>query len=851
MFNKKAPGLIDQGVNPIYVRKGKKVRIDKKENELVTHQRIKDSPERAQANVGIKGEHISLFDFDVFNAMAARYLLGLLCKELNISQNDIIVRYGNRPKFGVPFIFEGSLKSSKSATYKSDGPKPHQLEIKANGTYWVAFGFFIDDGERHDYTWEVGGKIIEDFSLIVDDLPVVTQENVDNIYAAFEKAAKKFDWPLLKKARDPGEDWFIDTDTMGDMSIDKMRYYLDATDSDEWLDYDGFTKLGMAIYHQTGGSEDGLELYVECCERTGEAFDEDECHDKWESYNAGDYTSQPVRFHGIVKQANGEHGTSEAGYYKEAIKSSDISESWQPVLNNIVSSQWMSDLDKSALLPALNKKIKQDGGDAPGVGVMRQSMKAAAKAEKEAVEEEEYDAEYALSYLRAATMDECDIRADEIIFNAGDPWIVNDNIWYPVAGQSVVPRVYDALSKVREKDIKLYNTMAGAFTNTLTLDNVSETIYSTLRKVNAINIKGKDPLALTRQLPMVINCLNRELWFDPVTGEMVVKKHNLKNYFTFGINAEYDPKATCPKFDKSLDRIFDQHVDSDYTIAYLFELFGYLIQPTRKKAMFLLWKGSGSNGKTFVSAILSAMMGGSVLSLSKKAEDSQHFTASLVGKGLIVEPDFDEPLLSEGMVKKYTESKLETANPKFGTTYQFRLRTSMLILSNSWPRTKDMSSGVVRRAQVIDFNTVIPDDEADLSLEEYIIENELPGVLNRCIEGLQRLIKNGYLFTESDDCTLAKEQWLTGSNPLRAYLHERCTIVEGVKIVGSELFADYQQYIGIIGGGRAKGRTQFYKDIADLKGVLRTVKHKQPWFMGITLVEDREDLEEDMFKDCD
>lgn len=554
---------------------------------------------------------------------------------------------------------------------------------------------------------------------------------------------------------------------------------------------------------------------------------------------------QKYRFNSVVKTANEKYGTSEADYYEKVVIPANAKH-WKGTLKDIINSQWMSRLDKEALLPQLNKSVDKDSR--PGVTILRGMLSEQNKAKKEAEKEEDDTddlyAEDALAYLRETTMDNCQIKSNEIIFAKGAPWLVTNNKWTPTDPDDVRAVVKTALREVRKDEIKRYNVMAPLIVSVPTLKSVTTAIYDDLRGNNAINIRGDDVLSLTRRLPMVINNLTNEIWFNPLSGMKTIKPYDLTNYFTFGTNVHYDPTATCPRFDKALDRIFENHTEPDWTIAYLFELLGYFLQPTRKKALFGLWKGSGSNGKTFVVAIISAMMGDSVLSLSANGDTSPHFTASLVGKTLIIEPDFDADILPDGMIKKYSEGKLETANPKFGNTYQFRLSTSMLYLTNRWPKTKDMSAGIIRRAQVIDFNATIPDDEVDHGLEDYIIEHELPGVLNRCIKGLIRLIKNGYVFTESEDCRLAKERWIAGSNPMRAYLYERCVVKPGTKVKGSELYSDYKNYLSFV-GGRAKGRNQFYIDLENMKGIVLRAKDNAKWFFGLELMSDLEPIEDD------
>lgn len=292
MFVKKGPGLLEQNIKILYA-KGK-IRLDTKQKEEVTLDRIISETERNQCNVAIDGSSLGGIDCDTLDKKAAAFMVVGICNIIGVHPSKLIQRFGKRPKFLIPFVLTGKMTSYASEVYIDDDGKKHQLEYKLKGTYWIAHGHYRNSkNKKITYVYQVGRDVVEDFTLIVDELPIISVFQLEQIKVLWGECAEKFGWENLKTGHggrtDSGDDWDIEDERMIDMPIEKMRYYLNATDESEWEDYHSFLNLGMAIHHQTEGSDKGLELYIECCERLDdEIFDEQECIDKWESFNNND-----------------------------------------------------------------------------------------------------------------------------------------------------------------------------------------------------------------------------------------------------------------------------------------------------------------------------------------------------------------------------------------------------------------------------------------------------------------------------------------------------------------------------------------------------------------------------------
>jgi putative DNA primase/helicase len=84
-----------------------------------------------------------------------------------------------------------------------------------------------------------------------------------------------------------------------------------------------------------------------------------------------------------------------------------------------------------------------------------------------------------------------------------------------------------------------------------------------------------------------------------------------------------------------------------------------------------------------------------------------------------------------------------TGEMKFKDSFEFIATCTPVLLANNYPYSADLSLGLRRRAHIIPFDRVFTASDGDDKLFPYIWEHELPGVLNRAIEGLQRLQTRG------------------------------------------------------------------------------------------------------------
>lgn len=358
----------------------------------------------------------------------------------------------------------------------------------------------------------------------------------------------------------------------------------------------------------------------------------------------------------------------------------------------------------------------------------------------------------------------------------------------------------------------------------------NELVTNAVNLIARLKATADDPLDLKCKPKPIINCLNGELWLNS-KGDYKFKKHKAESHLINVSNVKFNPKATCPKYDAALRETFKKLPDCEDVMRHFYEIIGYILHPEKRPAQFFLFRGHGSDGKTTQMKIISALLGDAVLpeSIERFATGNfadSHATSSLVGKLLVYDDDLDKNFtLPDGTMKKLAEDGLITANPKGAQPFTFTKICTVVMCCNGVPKTKDMSRGIRRRAQVVPFTRGFGYDDEDnentvnLNIADEIIETELPGILNKALEGLKRLKQRGY-FKEPISCLDAKNAWLDCANPVAGFIRDRVDVTKHYttdKIPFNDLYSKFVDYCAEQNILRVPTKIQFKETLNELQ----------------------------------
>lgn len=237
-----------------------------------------------------------------------------------------------------------------------------------------------------------------------------------------------------------------------------------------------------------------------------------------------------------------------------------------------------------------------------------------------------------------------------------------------------------------------------------------------------------------------INCRNCTAIFRPngVTMQAFARKDN----FTYILNYDFDPDATAPMFQRVLDEALP--LDAQMVLQeYIGSIF--LSRFNLQKALFMY--GSGANSKSLILNVISAALGRENVvehSIESLCEDGSRTIADLEGKLLNICSEMSRKFNLENF-KKLIVKETMTARRLYGEPYPINNYASLLFSCNELPRSIEHTPAYFRRLLIVSFLKTIPEEKQDRTLGDRIIANELSGVLNWIIQGLERLLKQGQL----------------------------------------------------------------------------------------------------------
>ncbi len=519
----------------------------------------------------------------------------------------------------------------------------------------------------------------------------------DQIVTEFCRRAQVRGWTQQGQASvgrgaDADNDPFFNQRPTLDLTIEQIEEALadmpDAELYDTWVD------VGMALHHQFGGSDEGKELW-DRWSSTAHNYDADEIEEKWASF--GHYHGTPITFATVVKFAKEARGKRKAEEHKQTYDAfvAEISAcgDFTTLLYTLAPKICESDLDdirREALVTRIHARAKKLGD-----GLPLKQVRAAVTPPRapSLVQTGKKDLELALAHR---VLDRCYAGGDHLCRFAKFWWAYVLGVWKRQDEEVVARHIQETLTELREADDPelqaLYARMDESRGDRLT--QLVSTLSTCIAR--ALANGEDDPLNLCAfKAPRVMNCCNGELWFDDV-GNIAFMDHDPAHKLTAQLKCAYDPAATCPTWDAAIRRVFQKCREPEEVIRHFYEVFGYLLQPTREAAIWVLFRGPGGNGKTFLMNVITELMGRSMLAIPIKelSKQSVHFTDALSGKLMLLDDDLDmDVLLPDGWLKKLSEAKVVTTDPKWGKHIEIVARSVPVMLANGWGATKDLSKG--------------------------------------------------------------------------------------------------------------------------------------------------------------
>ncbi len=260
---------------------------------------------RGDFGVGIRTDKTPGVDIDCYDAEIVDKVKAFTIELLG----ETLERVGMAPKTLLVYRAPDSFPKTQSKVFLDNEGRPVKLEVLANGQQFV--GFHIHPDTENPYRWK---DKRHPANVPAADLPEITQDDALEIVAYFEKLAEEAGWAVkpghanaLARRSAGGEydmdDAFVTDASKVELSAEEIRAKLDLVPNPE--DYDQWFFVGMALYHQFGGSQEGLLMWHEWSTQA-QNYDQDALDEKWPTFEIEGKRRQPLTARYILKQAKAE-----------------------------------------------------------------------------------------------------------------------------------------------------------------------------------------------------------------------------------------------------------------------------------------------------------------------------------------------------------------------------------------------------------------------------------------------------------------------------------------------------------------------------------------------------------------
>jgi putative DNA primase/helicase len=279
------------------------------------------------------------------------------------------------------------------------------------------------------------------------------------------------------------------------------------------------------------------------------------------------------------------------------------------------------------------------------------------------------------------------------------------------------------------------------------------------------------------------------------TGEL--KPHDSAAMHTQVAGVEFDPTATCPRWLAFLDEV----LPSPELRAFLQRFVGYCLTGDTSERAFVVFHGSGRNGKSVIVKILHALLGDYACYADKDlvlaTKDDKHTTmlADLKGKRFAGMSEVERGRkLAGAMLKRLTGDEPITGRRMHCDNMTFPMTAKLAMACNDRPEASGDDQAIWDRIRNVPFAVRIAEEKVDKSLADKL-RGELPGILNWALEGLAEWRKDG--LGVPPEVAAATDAYRGESDHVRRFLTECYEIDDSARLPRKELRDRFNVWSGV------------------------------------------------------
>lgn len=369
--------------------------------------------------------------------------------------------------------------------------------------------------------------------------------------------------------------------------------------------------------------------------------------------------------------------------------------------------------------------------------------------------------EKSINESKLDSSNEDDLKVDWISFDETGTVNINDKKfaeWYVKRNElyCINDRFYTRYGQISDNEFRnnIHNIIGGIITTRLSA------------KVESLLASVKNEAFTKLDAPDKYKVQFDNISFDVRHGEL----EECDTFFTLHqIPHNYDAKADCPKFKRFINNLFYEE-----DIPVIQEYLGYCLVPNTLAQTALFIVGEGGEGKSRITILMEHIIGhdnvviGDFIGLQDKFS-----TTSLDKQMMFIDDDLSLEALDDtsNFKKIVTAETTMEVEPKGKPKYKTKLYSRILCCGNGAIQSKfDRSDGFYRRLLISKVKPVHY-DKPDRTLSDQL-DKEIPGIINWLLEGLCRVVRNGFIIEPSVRMTQELQSVRDSSDTIQLFMSD-------------------------------------------------------------------------------
>jgi P4 family phage/plasmid primase-like protien len=280
---------------------------------------------------------------------------------------------------------------------------------------------------------------------------------------------------------------------------------------------------------------------------------------------------------------------------------------------------------------------------------------------------------------------------------------------------------------------------------------------------------------------------------DLATGELL---DHTPDYFNFTtLPFDYDPNATCPRFEAFLEQIWE----GDKELVHQFRLWaGYCLLNDMRAQKFAVLIGESRSGKSTLARVLEALIGHDNTAACSLALFGERFGLEpVLGKRLAIFNDVQsksrEAQTACERIISIVGNDPQQIDRKNQDALNLFLPLKIVFICNEFPELVNSRSALTNRMLVFPFKRSFVGQEDPNLLGSLLAE--MSGVLNWALEGARAII-GGERFRQAKRGLEAIQDIQESLNTVSGFISEHVRVVpdDGQSVTIDKLFRDYVKY---------------------------------------------------------